>query len=188
MFCVAICWCIDDDLKPFRLIFRDACLPAIKRANISGGIGGRTARPDVSKLGFVIVREKDIVMVKIKATGFGVCEPDQSGKRPRFCRHFARSAGCRRPQQARSQSRGVAVKNDFVSCQIFAAGKLNPGNRFVLNIDARNRRVIAEYHALLAGQLLQSRCKRAHPAFDGPYALRLDMRDKHQRSRRLKWR
>jgi hypothetical protein len=73
LFCVAICRRVDDDLKPFWLICWRRRLPAIKRADISGGICRRAASLDVAKLGFVIVREKDIVMVKFKAAGLGVC-------------------------------------------------------------------------------------------------------------------
>ncbi len=122
--------------------------------------------------------------VQGKAAGGNAGRPGQRRQRA-----GARRAGHRlaytAAQQSGAQGGHVTIEDHRIGLQPHFIGAMHGAHSATLHVDALASRVEVELHTARLRQGLQVLNERVHAATDGPDAIHLDLRDQHQRGRRL---
>lgn len=100
--------------------------------------------------------------------------------------HCAHSLTGFDPEQAGAESRWVSVADHRSRFDPFAGFQSHAGGPVFRHGDFGDAGIIVKARAIFSGDGFQCMGEGGHPAPDIPYALRLDMRNQHQRGRCLK--
>ncbi|CAM3823884.1 hypothetical protein CESP606_10960 [Cereibacter sphaeroides] len=139
---------------------------------------------DRSELAPGVVGEEDVVMDERRARGAGGIGPDPGREAARVDPVLGH--GVLRPvaQTPRKERRRIAVEDDVIGRKRPPVGQLHAGGAAALAQDARDRRPVAQPHALIVGQAGQRQREPVHPALDCPDPARLGRPYEREHARR----
>ena len=184
---VAVGWRVDDHLDTFALarnhgvrIIGVPARPAILRAQIDSGISGRASARNVRKFAGIIGREKDIMMLKIKARSARMGKPHERRQRPLFIGHVRHAGGHTVAKLALRQSCGIGVGDDNIGRNCVTIGQPNAADTCIVRQHLRHPNTRFDRRAAFVGHIAQRAGERVDTAIDQPDALCLGMRDQHQ--------
>lgn len=161
-------------------------MPPVLRAHIDAGRRRQPLLPEyLVKLARIIVREKHIVPVERKA--FGAARHHQHQPRQRALRRFHPGHRSRRcgAEASIGQRRDIAIGQNIARLDHLAAGQNHPRGAAAVNANPLDMGAISKHRPMPRRQRRHSFRQLVHPAFDKPDTARFQMRDQHQRRRRL---
>ena len=191
---VAIGGRVDDDLEAFAArrcgawcgIFGQR--PAILRAQVDRWIGDLFAAPQLREFRAVIGRKEHVVARQREALRLRMAEPDQRGERAAGARRASDRAPCLLAEAPAGERCGIGIAQHRVRRDPLPVVENDAGGAARSGFDPGHPFAEQEPRAVLLREGFQRLCQRAHPAVDQPHALRLDMRDQHERGGRVEGR